>query len=752
MALSSSSPKKGKPTPETRRRRSRRDSSDEDRVTGMYKSKVQVVDKYGADHKKQLEFVADELVRLRASTQETQTGYKNEVKKLREEMRKAVNKQETAIADIRAQQREYTTTIQKWQQALVDSDLHAQQLRITVEAEGVRSRQMLKEVKTLVQVVSEREKVLKALFESTIKQPPSGAISTKTSIPDSPDHLEDMEVDLIDFDTDPVEPAPTADKGKAVLRQPLGDTIGTTQEDEDDMFVGPSRPGSSICASYMDVDSLRDVQKFLDSDNEEEEVSRALVVHPSNQGNGILRQALQEDKEESDHDDLSDDHRNGKVMPQPARIIFASYNESEKDVEEAQTMLMANEGHRANIISHSRGYHRIEADDANDTSSSDEGPAVSTVSKPRINSRDIRRPKGGAGPMLQSGKNLTRITPSLSMGTGTRRSPGTKTPIADSSRNTIVDDEDEGDEADTTLTLGQYNQKFKKPRKYDRSDPVLIAKNKLLTAHFKTFFGAKNDAELAKRRITTNGTQASQIPSPPYTPEWTRETGDMDTEWNFQLATLFFKSVAEDLNEYFQATNKDDEAYATERFMARLKRIQGRYIKEDPKRSEGKHQRRRDLQRPHTRRKTLYDTRRAIVKENINSSSRQEQKNIWKNIGMMVDTLGADGQSSDESGRDEQGGRIYVVKKMSWRSPAVLSRLKVIDDDRNKTNGYGNSPAGRVFRDRKRQGTKTSQETVRRPIAGLPHNFYDPKFLDSLSPRERQKLDPGEPFAFVQFS
>ncbi|PPQ85098.1 hypothetical protein CVT24_011795 [Panaeolus cyanescens] len=452
MSLPSSSLKNGKSTTEPRslrRRRSRRDSSDEERVTGIYNSKVQVVDKYGANHKKQLEFVCDELARLKASAQETQTSYKNELKQLREEMRKAVTKQETAIADIQVQQREYTKTIQKWQQALVDSDLYAKQLRITVEEQSVISRQTLEEVKALGQINSERDKVLKALLESTIKQPHSGGISTKTSIPDSPGHLEDMDVDLIKFDTDPDEAAPTAERGKAVLRQPLDDPFGTTQDDEneDDMFVGPSRPSPSICASYMDVDSLRDVQKS--SDNEEEEVSRALVVQPSKQGNGILRQALQEDKEVSlrrlrggtilcmnidefsgcpqESDNLSDDHRNGKVMPQPARIRFASYNESEEDVEEAQTMLMANKGHRANSISHSRGYHRIEADDADDSSSSDEEPAMSTVSKPRINSRDIRRPKGGAGPILQTGKNSTRITPSItpssSTATGTKPGP-----------------------------------------------------------------------------------------------------------------------------------------------------------------------------------------------------------------------------------------------------------------------------------------------------------------------------------------
>jgi len=104
----------------------------------------------------------------------------------------------------------------------------------------------------------------------------------------------------------------------------------------------------------------------------------------------------------------------------------------------------------------------------------------------------------------------------------------------------------------------------------------------------------------------------------------------------------------------------------------------------------------------------------------------------------LVDTLGVDGMSSDESEVDEGGQRAYRVKRRIWRSKALEKYLRRIDKDYNRTNAYGNGRAGKPPRVRKRPAYNDSAAEA---IRGLPANFYDPNWLRKLGSWEKQDLE-----------
>jgi hypothetical protein len=118
----------------------------------------------------------------------------------------------------------------------------------------------------------------------------------------------------------------------------------------------------------------------------------------------------------------------------------------------------------------------------------------------------------------------------------------------------------------------------------------------------------------------------------------------------------------------------------------------------------------------------------------------------------MVNLLGVDGQSSDESSDEHESlsdssssptGRLCYTRKLrEWRSDEVSDLLYIIDSCRKKKNGYGNKKAGKE--PTQRLHSETPAVSTRAPVSGLPRNFYNDTWYACLTPEEQAGLGAEE--------
>lgn len=114
----------------------------------------------------------------------------------------------------------------------------------------------------------------------------------------------------------------------------------------------------------------------------------------------------------------------------------------------------------------------------------------------------------------------------------------------------------------------------------------------------------------------------------------------------------------------------------------------------------------------------------------------------------MVETFGAAGMSSEDSGsEDEDPTRPKVFKVMSvpWRRN-IERELQILESMHAKLPSFKRQ--GRVRAQRIRDPLETRKMSTRNPVVGLPESFYDrewhamlPIFLRSLL---RAKASPSE--------
>ncbi|KAI6163625.1 hypothetical protein EDD17DRAFT_1476183 [Pisolithus thermaeus] len=98
----------------------------------------------------------------------------------------------------------------------------------------------------------------------------------------------------------------------------------------------------------------------------------------------------------------------------------------------------------------------------------------------------------------------------------------------------------------------------------------------------------------------------------------------------------------------------------------------------------------------------------------------------------VVQQLGLTGMSSDESEHDvRHGERIYHITRKTWRSAAVTDALHVLDKLhlRMRYQEQWNATAGAWPHLR----TLSSQVSNRKPLSGLPKNFYAQDYISSLT-------------------
>ena len=108
----------------------------------------------------------------------------------------------------------------------------------------------------------------------------------------------------------------------------------------------------------------------------------------------------------------------------------------------------------------------------------------------------------------------------------------------------------------------------------------------------------------------------------------------------------------------------------------------------------------------------------------------------------MVDALGIDGMSTDESG-DEKRFPATVISK-DWRSNEVVALLQYVDRNQNQLNCFGNYKPGGQPHERNRSAyAPVSKRTA---LAGLPINFYNPVWYEGLTATEQRQLQAKPAF------
>jgi hypothetical protein len=108
-----------------------------------------------------------------------------------------------------------------------------------------------------------------------------------------------------------------------------------------------------------------------------------------------------------------------------------------------------------------------------------------------------------------------------------------------------------------------------------------------------------------------------------------------------------------------------------------------------------------------------------IVESKIATKSNEERE-IWKWFKSVLQNLGADGMSSDESDVEAGGGTVLYIKKLPWRRN-IDTELGVIDRARGEPllnfSTKGMRPLTRVH--------GRDLPSSRNPTRGLKRAFYD---------------------------
>ena len=94
----------------------------------------------------------------------------------------------------------------------------------------------------------------------------------------------------------------------------------------------------------------------------------------------------------------------------------------------------------------------------------------------------------------------------------------------------------------------------------------------------------------------------------------------------------------------------------------------------------------------------------------------------------MLERLGNDAMSTDESSCDEGGGKRYRIKAKNWRSPALRAWLKSLDIPKISRGK------------RKRYRIPSSTTSSRQPPRTLPRAAYDREWLGTLTSDAKNDL------------
>jgi hypothetical protein len=118
----------------------------------------------------------------------------------------------------------------------------------------------------------------------------------------------------------------------------------------------------------------------------------------------------------------------------------------------------------------------------------------------------------------------------------------------------------------------------------------------------------------------------------------------------------------------------------------------------------------------------------------LKRADREADLPIWEWLSRILNSLGPDGMSSEESCTEGDIETIYRVKILAWRRDiekelTIIDRQRVLDSD--IFSPRGSKPVKRL------RGTGT-HASERDPVVGLPRPFYDDEWYQSKSADYRE--------------
>ena len=116
---------------------------------------------------------------------------------------------------------------------------------------------------------------------------------------------------------------------------------------------------------------------------------------------------------------------------------------------------------------------------------------------------------------------------------------------------------------------------------------------------------------------------------------------------------------------------------------------------------------------------------------------------------MLIEELGPEEMSSDDSKIDDDRRKEFKVRRMPWQSKEIEKRLIQVDKDRNTTNAYGNLRAGNQPQHRIRRNVM--RVSRRKPSAGYPLNFYDYNWYAGLTKSQQEDLSAKDSVDWLDF-
>ncbi|KAG1846347.1 hypothetical protein C8R48DRAFT_779577 [Suillus tomentosus] len=137
------------------------------------------------------------------------------------------------------------------------------------------------------------------------------------------------------------------------------------------------------------------------------------------------------------------------------------------------------------------------------------------------------------------------------------------------------------------------------------------------------------------------------------------------------------------------------------------------------------------LARVLTRRATKFETRKKVTSTLLsdrNATGKDDQA-VWAYLQSIMENLGKDGMSSDESEHEDGDVQVFRRKSMPWRAD-FSQEMQIIDQQRltgaTIFTPRGSKPAKRL--------RNVNRESSRVPIEGLPRAFYNPSWLTDQRP------------------
>lgn len=119
----------------------------------------------------------------------------------------------------------------------------------------------------------------------------------------------------------------------------------------------------------------------------------------------------------------------------------------------------------------------------------------------------------------------------------------------------------------------------------------------------------------------------------------------------------------------------------------------------------------------------------------LRAGNENQDLHLWEWLQSVLEHLGADGMSSDESST-ENFETVYRVTNMPWRR-ALMEGMDIIDRQRHKDADIFTSKGSKPTKRLRGTGNPASK---RDPVYGLPRAFYDNKWYEQLNQYHQRRL------------